>query len=169
MGQRGTAIYFWPVLFFSASSRSAVQVPLPPPEGALFSTPEWKTNGQSEAASLWQGHPDILEVNKTHSESVYSLLQVQHVLKACIIFTKSGGSLPVWPGWSGECWYLMMPWGEWEKEETEAHREGVKGGQRRVKYHVIVCFKAADYWLRSGTRRRGSWKHSHTDLLSIYC
>lgn len=124
MEQRLTDL-FLACSFFSASSRSAVQVPLPPPEGALLSTPGWKTNGQSEAASLWQGHPDILEVHKTHGESVYSLLQVQHVLKACITCTK------VWRVTSCLAW--LMRW-------------VLMFGQRRVQYHVIIVrFKATDY------------------------
>jgi len=39
----------------------AGQVPVPPPEGSLFTTAERRTDGQTDAASLRQGHPDVLE------------------------------------------------------------------------------------------------------------
>lgn len=54
--------------FPSAPSRPADQVPMPPPEGALLSAPGRKTAGETDAASLRQDHPDLLEVTEPHSE-----------------------------------------------------------------------------------------------------
>lgn len=156
MGQRGTAIYFWPVLFSQ------------PPQGQQF---RCHCHHQRAPSSLHQSERQTDNRKQHHYDKATQTYwrSTRHTVSPCIryfrcnmcwrhvLYSKSGGSLPVWAGWSGECWYLMMSWGEWEKKETEAHREGVKGGQRRVKYHVIIVrFKAADYWLRSGTHRRGN-------------
>lgn len=66
---------FWLICVFcppSACSESADQVSVPPPEGSLFTAPRQQTDGQTDTASLWQGHPDILETTEPCRESTHS-------------------------------------------------------------------------------------------------